>query len=81
VVETPVLIPTQSLHERVLALLSALVGDSRINVAFRPVILNLAKNFLADVDDKDLRDGLLKVRDKIIPWLLSEGGGNEDPTP
>lgn len=63
----------QPLKERLRAFIAAVLQDSRINKSFHPVILNLATNFLKQVNDDEIRSGLNEVRQKVIPWLLGEG--------
>jgi hypothetical protein len=70
----PVLVaePAHNLRDRLLALFEALLQDSRIGAAFRPVILNMGRSFLTQASDAELREGIEKVRDEMIPFLLGE---------
>ena len=66
-----------SIKERLTALLEAVIAKSKINPLFLPTIKTLAKNFLNDVSDEDLKNGIEELRDKYIPWILG-GPPNED---
>ncbi len=68
-----------SIRARLSALFEALLQDSRIGKAFQPVILNLGRSFISSATDQELREGIVKVRDEIIPFLLEEPHEDKDP--
>lgn len=61
-----------TIKSRLLALLKTVLEDSRVNRAYHPVIMNLVNGFLAKTGDAEIREGILKMRDEIIPWILNE---------
>jgi hypothetical protein len=60
-----------TIKERLGALVEAVLQSSKFNAAFIPVIKNLIKNFMKDTTDEDLKSGILELRDKYIPWVLT----------
>ena len=70
----------KTIRERLQALLVTVLQDSRINQSFHKIIINLAEQFLKDVSDEDLKQGIEELRDKYLPWILN-GDSNEDPNP
>lgn len=66
------------IKSRLRELTKTLLSDSRIGVAFRPVLRGGAEYLLSQIDDEQLRAGIIEVRDVMIPWLLD---GDEDPNP
>lgn len=67
-----------TVRDRLVSLLDTVLQDSRINKAFIPTIKNLALNFLKDASDADITNGIRALRDKLIPWLLSEEAHDEN---
>ena len=64
-------------------LLEQMVNKSKFNASFKPVILSLVRrlpsildSMLANIDDDDLRRGLVQARDEFIPFLLDEKNCN-----
>lgn len=68
-----------TVHDRVKAFIGALLENTKFNPAFRPVITNLIASYLKGTTDEDLTRGLVEVRDKIIPFLLTGQAGPHDP--
>jgi hypothetical protein len=64
-------------REKLRSLLETVLKDSRINAAFRPVIMQLANNFLDNTTDEEIVKGVSLLRDTLIPWVL----GDEDTHP
>lgn len=60
-----------TIKDRLFALLQSVMENSNFNKAFFPMIMNMAKSFLSNVNDDDLRDGIEQLRDKMIPWVLN----------
>jgi len=54
------------------SLLETVLQDSRINAAFRPVIMQLANNFLDGTTDEEIINGLGLLRDRLIPWVIGD---------
>jgi len=71
--------PTQpaTIKARLSALLEAVISKTKLNPLFLPTIKNLANNFLKDASEDDLRNGIIELREKYIPWILGEVS-NED---
>lgn len=69
---SPMSDPGQPVRERVSALILALLETSNINPGFRPIIAKFSSQFLSSVDDAGLVDGIKKVRDEIIPFLIDD---------
>ena len=70
-------------RDKLKSLLETVLQDSRINAAFRPVIMQLANNFLDGTTDEEIINGLGQLRDKLIPWVIgdpapAESGPDED---
>lgn len=61
-----------TVKDRILALLDVVLDGAKINAAFVPTIHTLAKNFLRDVSEDEIRKGVVVLREKYIPWLLGE---------
>ena len=70
-------IPT-TVKDRLASLLDVVLQDSRLNKAFIPMIRTLAKSFLADMADAQIMEGISKLRDELIPWVLGEVQSHED---
>lgn len=80
--DTPPTLPDLdgTIQARLLGLLEAVLQKSSFNRAFIPTIRNLAKSFIEDTSEADLKNGIVILRDKFIPWLLGEAS-NENPPP
>jgi len=61
-----------TIKARLEALLETVIDKSNFNKAFLPVIKNLAKGFLKNTSEEDIRKGLIELREKYIPWILGE---------
>lgn len=66
-----------TIKDRLFAILETVLKDSKFNAAFQPMIVSLAKSFLANTSDADLRAGIVQLRDVMIPWVL-DGDGEID---
>lgn len=83
--------PTElsSVKARLMALASTF-AESGAMKGYAPVIDKVFGVFISRMSDEEVRDGLVKFRDEIIPWLLyepeiiateAEAGGKPEVTP
>lgn len=72
--------PETTVKDRLGALVDAVIDKSKLNRAFLPVIRNLAKNFLEEVSEEDIKNGIKELRDKYIPWILGEMPDDKNPS-
>lgn len=72
--------PVTTIKERLTALLDVVIEKSKLNRAFLPTIRNLAKNFIEEVSEADIKSGIIELRDKYIPWILGEMPDDKNPS-
>ena len=65
-----------TIKERLFALLETVLKSGSFNPAFHPMIINLARSFLAKATDEELKQGITQLQEKLIPWVLN--GDNQD---
>jgi hypothetical protein len=62
--------------DRIYKLFKTFLNDNTlVPKKFHPVVDNLVREYLRKADPAGVRSAVEKMRDEIIPWLLSE---NED---
>lgn len=60
-----------NIKSRLLALASTF-AESGAMKGYAPIIDKVFGVFISKMSDDDIRDGLIKFRDEVIPWLLYE---------
>lgn len=60
-----------TIRDRLSALAGAMLQSSKFNPAFIPVLKNLITKFMKDASEDDLQKGIIELRDKYIPWVLT----------
>lgn len=62
-----------TINGRLFGLLSSLLEDgTMIPKMYQPIILNFVKPYLQKTPADELRNHILTLRDKIIPFILGE---------
>lgn len=62
---------TPSLRDKLKALLSVFLDDSKLDPITKKLILNIANNFFQKATDEDIRSAIEKLRDDVIPFILN----------
>jgi hypothetical protein len=72
---------TAGLKGRLLALAETLLDDNdTIPAPYRPIVKNLMRNYLKKADPAQVAELLVKVRDEVIPFVLTGDVPNDgDP--
>jgi len=78
-IEPVIIQPT--IKERIAAMLEIVLKKSKLNPLFLPTIRNLATGYLNDMDEAELRKGIIELRETFIPWLLGEVVQDDNPPP
>lgn len=76
---TPAPVETLTIKDRLRALLQIVLQHSKLNPLFVPTIRNLANNFIDDMQEAEIKNAIIELRDRFIPWLLGEVVTHENP--
>ena len=67
-----------SLRDKMKALLSVFLDDSKLDPITKKLILNISNNFFQKASDEDIQKAVEKLRDDVIPFIL-EGQPTNKP--
>jgi hypothetical protein len=60
------------LKDRIIALADTLLDDNEtIPGPYRPIVKNLMRNYLKKADPEQVEELLIRVRDQVIPFVLT----------
>lgn len=65
-----------SLKDKMKALLSVFLDDSKLDPITKKLVLNVVNNFFQKASDEDIRNAVLKLREEVIPFILDEEACN-----
>lgn len=65
---------TQTVNDRLAALFQSLMEDDSLPIpaAFKPVAQKLVMNYLKNADPEQVKQLIIDLRDRLLPWVLGE---------